>query len=207
MIKDIKELKEKCEKLGIELPFSNNIEALKQGLRIGEKDLANRIAIQPMEGCDGEPNGAVSTLTERRYKRFAESGAAMIWFEATAVVPEGRANPRQLYINEHTKDSFKVLVDKIKEISIKANGFEPMIICQLTHSGRHSKPNGKPEPLTAYRNPVFEKAQGIENPPVLSDDYLDALPQKFAKAAMLAEDCGNENTQATNQRWLGVLCP
>ena len=31
--------------------------------------------------------------------RAAKGGAGTIWFEATAVMKEGRANPRQLYIN------------------------------------------------------------------------------------------------------------
>jgi NADPH2 dehydrogenase len=49
-----------------------------------------------MEGCDGTLEGAPDELTFRRYRRFGAGGAKLIWGEATAVLPEARANPRQL---------------------------------------------------------------------------------------------------------------
>ena len=143
-----------------------------------------------MEGCDGTPEGAIDTLTRRRYIRFAKSGAGIIWFEATAVCNEGRANPRQLFLNENTKDSFKSLIKEIKEVSLKENGFEPVIIVQLTHSGRFSKPNGTPEPIVAYRNAHWEI--GKENQPyiVATDEYLKTIPGKYSVASKLAEEVG-----------------
>ena len=39
-------------------------------------------------------------LTLRRYDRFARSGAGLIWAEAVAITPEGRANPRQLWLTK-----------------------------------------------------------------------------------------------------------
>ena len=45
------------------------------------------------------PTAAPGELTFRRYRRFGAGGAKLIWGEAAAVVPEGRANPRQLVIN------------------------------------------------------------------------------------------------------------
>ena len=80
-----------------------------------------------MEGCDGTYDGGVDELTRRRYLRFAESGAGIIWFEATAVCPEGRANPRQLYINENTKASFKSLVEEVKALVKELAPFEEVI--------------------------------------------------------------------------------
>ena len=150
----------------------------------------NRIVFHPMEGCDGTPDGAVDELTRRRYLRFAKSGAGIIWFEATAVTNEGRANPRQLFLNEKTKDSFKSLINEIKEVSLKENGFEPIIIVQLTHSGRFSKPNGTPEPIVAYRNSHWEI--GKENQPyvIATDDYCKTIPQKYYDAAILAKEVG-----------------
>lgn len=152
--------------------------------------LPNRVVFQPMEGCDGTKNGGVDELTRRRYLRFAKSGAGIIWFEATAVTPEGRANPRQLYINEETVGSFKSLVAQIKRMSLEENGFEPLVIVQLTHSGRFSKPNGTPEPIVAYRNELWEK--GRENQPytVAEDGYLSSVSASYAAAAKLAMDAG-----------------
>lgn len=150
----------------------------------------NRILFQPMEGCDGTTDGAVDELTFRRYMRFAEGAPGIIWFEATAVCNEGRANPRQLYINERTVDNFRKLVSAIKAKSAELHGFEPVMIVQLTHSGRYSKPHGTSEPIVAYRNSLWEK--GRENQPftVATDEYLSTIPEMYSKAARLALEAG-----------------
>ena len=159
-------------------------------LTIHNKTIKNRVVFHPMEGCDGTFEGAVDELTRRRYMRFAKSGAGIIWFEATAVSAEGRANPRQLFLNESTKESFKALVKEIKETAIAENGFAPVIIVQLTHSGRFSKPDGVPKPIVAYRNSHWEI--GKENQPyvIASDDYCKTVPEKYYNAARLAEEVG-----------------
>ncbi len=150
----------------------------------------NRVLFQPMEGCDGNSDGDVHILTIRRYLRFVEGAPGIIWFEATAVCNEGRANPRQLYINDDTVGGFKAIVSEIKRKSKELHGFEPLVIVQLTHSGRYSKPNGTPEPIVAYRNELWEK--GKENQPfnVATDEYLDTIPAMYAKAAKLALEAG-----------------
>lgn len=166
----------------------NNI--LSTPLKIYNKSINNRILFQPMEGCDGTFAGAVDELTRRRYLRFVQGGPGIIWFEATAVCNEGRANPRQLYINEETFDSFRSLVSEIKKKSLELNGFEPVIIVQLTHSGRYSKPNGTPEPIVAYRNDLWEKGKEDQPFTVASDEYLKSIPSMYAKASKLALDAG-----------------
>ena len=70
---------------------------LRQPLHRGPFRIGNRIAVQPMEGWDGTPDGAPSENTVRRWQRFGRSGAKLIWGgEAVAVSHEGRANPNQL---------------------------------------------------------------------------------------------------------------
>ncbi len=154
------------------------------------RKINNRILFQPMEGCDGTADGAVGELTRRRYMRFAEGAPGIIWFEATAVCNEGRANPRQLFINENTLDSFKSIVSEIKAKSMQLYGFEPIIIVQLTHSGRYSKPNGTPEPIVAYRNSLWEKGRESQPFTVASDEYLATIPDMYSKAAKLALEAG-----------------
>ncbi len=163
---------------------------INEEIKIYGKTVKNRVVFQPMEGCDGELDGSPSELTRRRYLRFAESGAGIIWFEATAVSTECRANPRQLHINENNKDSFKSLVAEIKSKAKEKNGFEPLIIMQATNSGRWSKPNGTPEPIVAYRNPLWEK--GKENQPyvIATDEYCDSIVEKYGTAAKLASYAG-----------------
>ena len=154
------------------------------------KTAANRILFQPMEGCDGTTDGALGELTFRRYLRFVEGAPGIIWFEATAVCNEGRANPRQLYINENTVESFKSVVAQIKAKSLELHGFEPVMIVQLTHSGRYSKPNGTPEPIVAYRNENWEKGKEDQPFTVATDEYLATIPAMYSEAAKLALEAG-----------------
>lgn len=178
----------KNEKL--EIPYSDNLKILDTPVKLSQKTIPNRIAIQPMEGCDGTYEGAIDELTHRRYLRFAKSGAGVIWFEATAVANEGRANPRQLFLNEKTLDSFKKLIFEVRETAYKETKTEPVLIMQATHSGRYSKPNGVPEPLIAYNKPIFEGDNPISSDRILSDDYLKALEEKYAVSAKLAQEAG-----------------
>lgn len=178
------------EELGTELPFSKSTQVLASPITVGNRAIKNRLVCQAMEGCDGEADGRPGPLTERRYDRFARGGAGLIWFEATAVMKEGRANPRQLYITDQNLDSFKRQVESIKETGLRENGFEPTVIMQATHSGRYSKPNGVPEPIIAYNNPLFEKDSPISKDRIATDEYLDRVKDALVKGAELAERAG-----------------
>lgn len=178
------------KELRTRLPFSEDVGILGEELKIGNKVFKNRLACQAMEGCDGTLDGSPDTLTKRRYERFAKGGAGLIWFEATACLKEGRANPRQLFICENNLDDFKRQVEEIKETAFKENGFEPVVIMQNTHSGRYSKPNGTPEPLIAYSNPIFEKDNPISKDRIVSDEYLDKVKEALIGASRLAEKAG-----------------
>jgi len=187
----MEEIKSKIDELGLcNLPLSEDVSCLAESVKIGNTTVPNRIAIQPMEGCDGTATGEPDELTIRRYDRFAESGAGLVWAEAVAIVEEGRANPRQLFITENNIDAFKRMNDRIREISMKKNGFSPIIIMQATHSGRYSKPTGTPAPLIAYNNPLFEGENPIDKSRIISDDKLFALEEQYGKAAKMAEEAG-----------------
>ena len=188
---NLTELSQELSELGLNnLPLCEDTDILTKEFSHGDLTFKNRFVIQPMEGCDGMKDGSPDELTIRRYERFAKSGAALIWAEAVALMPEGRANPRQLYINSSNLDSFKRLNDRIKEISLKENGFEPIIIMQATHSGRYSKPEGTPAPIIAYNNPVFEKDNPIDSSRIISDDKLFQLEEAYGDGAILAQKAG-----------------
>ena len=187
---DYKFFEEQNKELHTFLPYSQDVSVLGEKVKIGTKTVANRLACQPMEGCDGTADGAPDELTIRRYRRFAEGGSGVIWFEATACCEEGRANPRQLWITEKNLDTYKRVVEEIREISRKKNGFEPLIIMQDTHSGRYSKPHGKAEPIIAYNNPVFEGDKPIDQSCIISDEGLDQVKENMISAALLAEKAG-----------------
>mgnify|MGYP001624435053 CR=1 FL=1 len=189
--KDLTQLRAELERLGISLPLSENLACLQEPLTLQDgHTVQGRIAIQPMEGCDGNADGSPAELTLRRYRRFAGSGAGLIWAEAVAVTPEGRANPRQLWLTEDNLDAFKAMTEQIREISLKENGFAPLIILQATHSGRYSKPTGTPAPIIAYQNPLFEKDAPIDPARIITDDRLKELEEAYGKTARLAEAAG-----------------
>lgn len=151
--KTMDEISARAAGLNAFMPMSEDLSPLFQPLKIGSHLAQNRIAFQPMEGTDGIGDGAPGELTIRRYQRFAKAGPGLIWFEAVATVPEGRASAHQLYLTEQNLDAFRRLVDEMREISIRENGYAPVIIMQATNSGRYSKPHGYPEPMIAYHCP------------------------------------------------------
>ena len=176
--------------LALQLPQTTDVSILKQPLELSGKTVHNRLLCQAMEGCDGTWEGKPSELTRRRYLRLARGGAGVIWFEATAVLKDGRANPRQLYISEENLDAFKALVAEIKEAGRKANGYAPLLIMQATHSGRYSKPQGTPAPLIAYHNPILEKNNPIDDSRILSDADIDRIQEALIQGACLAQEAG-----------------
>ena len=172
------------------LPYRDSTAILSTPCRTAGHTLPNRIVYQPMEGCDGSGDGTPGELTVRRYCRFAHGGPGLIWFEATAILPQARANPRQMMLTEKNRDAYKRLLSEMREISVRENGYAPLIICQLTHSGRYSKPNGYPEPLVAQHRPLFEGDRPLSEDRILTDDDLAALPERYAHAARLAAEVG-----------------
>ncbi len=174
----------------IGLPYTEDISVLSEKVKIGEREVPNRLVCQAMEGCDGNFDGTPGELTERKYLRLARGGAGLIWYEATALISASRANPRQLMIHRGNLDAFKRLNDKIREESIKANGYAPLVIMQATHSGRYSKPEGKPAPIIAYNNPIFEGDNPIDKSRIITDAELDEVKEKLIESATLAREAG-----------------
>ena len=152
---------------------------------IGEKSLPNRVVLQPMEGCDCNTDGSPSELTRQKYIKAAKSGAGMIWFEANAVCPEGRTNSRQMMLTKENVLAFKMLLEEMRAIAEKERGILPIFVLQLTHSGRQSI-----VPMIAYRHPVYEERRPVTDENIVSDEYLDTLPEKYVASAKLAVEAG-----------------
>ena len=159
----------------------------------GERQVGNRFAVLPMEGWDGGRDGTVTDLVRRRWRRFGESGAKLVWGgEAVAVTHDGRANPRQLVIDAGTVDGLAALRTELVDEHVSAHGGAGDLVVglQLTHSGRWARPDGTPEPRIAHHHPVLDERVPAAATRVLSDDDLDALVERFADAAALAADAG-----------------
>ncbi len=180
------ELLATAAEVGVNIPVSHDTDILARPVKIRSVEAKNSLAVHPMEGFDGTPEGAPDELTFRRYDRFASGGAGLFWFEATAVCPEGRSSRRQLWINDGNLDVYKRIVEQIHEKS----GGAP-VICQLTHSGRFSKPDNTPVPIIAYHNPYLNEKFNIPaDYPTATDDYLDSLHDSYMNAAALAKKAG-----------------
>src|SRR5437899_9320510 len=117
--------------LGHEIALSADLAALFQPVAIGTLTAGNRLLVQPMEGCDGTLDGRPDELTFRRYRRFGAGGAKLIWGEATAVVEEGRANSRQLLINEQTAPDLERMLRECRTAHREACGQDDDLIVGL----------------------------------------------------------------------------
>ncbi|WP_296523242.1 hypothetical protein [Rhodoplanes sp.] len=161
------------------------------GLTIG-----HRIGMHPMEGWDCERDGRPSEHTKRRWQRFGQSGAKLIWGgEACAVRFDGRANPKQLYMAEHTQAGIAELRQLLIDEHLKATGDDKglFIGLQLTHSGRFCKPNDnrKFESIVAYNHPILDRKFGYpKDRPPISDDEIKRLIEDYVVAAKRAQQCG-----------------
>jgi 2,4-dienoyl-CoA reductase-like NADH-dependent reductase (Old Yellow Enzyme family) len=158
---------------------------INETFRIGTHLLPNRVVLQPMEGCDCNGDGSPSELTMEKYRRAARSGAGLVWFEANAVCPEGRTNPRQMMLTAENAPRFASFLKELREIALAECGIRPIFILQLTHSGRQSI-----TPMIAYRHPLYEARRPADDTQIVSDEYLAALPAKYAASARLAVSVG-----------------
>lgn len=175
-------------------PVRGDASPLSQPLQMDGFTVGNRFAVQPMEGWDGTLDGRPSELTLRRWRRFGSSGAKLIWGgEAVAVQHDGRANPNQLVLNEHTRDDIARLREALVQEHRKATGSTDglLIGLQLTHSGRYSRPNDRPEPRILYHHPILDRRLNLPSDyPLLSDDEVCQIIDSFVQAAKLAYQIG-----------------
>jgi 2,4-dienoyl-CoA reductase-like NADH-dependent reductase (Old Yellow Enzyme family) len=187
--------------LGLDLQFEpkmsvGDASALRGSLPFNGRVIGNRWAVQPMEGWDGTREGGVTEPMLRRWQRFGESGAKMIWGgEAMAVRPEGRANPNQLILNERNKPGIAQLRKALLEAHRERYGRTDDLLLgfQLTHSGRFCRPSDRHrgEPRVAFRHPLLDqKFKVTSDAQVLTDDELRRLVDDYAAAARIAADIG-----------------
>ena len=186
----VDEFRQHCAELGIEIPIDDHVDsagALAQSVEIrdgasGSLTAPNRFAVLPMEGWDGATDGHPTELVRRRWQRIGASGCGLVWGEATAVRPDGRANPNQLILDDRTVDEIadlRALLDPSQVTGL-----------QLTHSGRWSRPEGTPSPRTAYSHPLLDRRVDVDSRAVFSDGELDELAEEYVDAAVLAQQAG-----------------
>ena len=200
-LRDTARFQEHLRSLGLGIPCDLDLargaeSPLSQPLVTGDIKVGNRLAIHPMEGWDGTADGNPSESTMRRWKRFGQSGAKLIWGgEAVAVRHDGRANPNQLVIAPHTlKGLAQLRAGLIHEHRRATGSVEGLLVgLQLTHSGRYCVPNTKdqPEPRILYHHPLLDRRLKLPaDYPVLTDGEIAGIIEAFHRAARLAGELG-----------------
>ena len=203
-LKTVTDFRKHVASLGIDLPCEDAIvtgaaSPIAQpipAITVNGKTIGNRYAVQPMEGWDGTTSGGVTDDVLRRWRRFGESGAKLIFGgEAMAVRPDGRANPRQLIINAQNKGGLAALRETLVAAHNERYGDPDGLVIgfQLTHSGRFCKPNdnSRMEPRVAYRHPILDRKFNVtSDDQVWSDGEIEQLIGDYVKAAGIAWDIG-----------------
>ncbi|HEV2603689.1 MAG TPA: hypothetical protein VGU24_08535 [Microvirga sp.] len=187
--------------VGVDMPCDDIVASgptspLAQPITCDGLTIGHRLGINPMEGWDGELDGNPSENTRRRWQRFGLSGGKMIWGgEAVAVRPDGRANPNQLYLADHTERG----IGELREILIRAHreavGDDAGLVIglQLTHSGRFCKPSDHKrfEAQILYNHPLLDRKFGYPaERPVMTDDEIRRLIEDYVRAAKQAQRLG-----------------
>jgi NADPH2 dehydrogenase len=200
-LKSVDDFRQHVQGLGIQLPLADAVTSgasspFLKPIRWGDRLVGNRIAIHPMEGWDGTTTGGSTEPMIRRWTRFGESGAKLIWGgEAMAVRADGRANPNQLIINKINQSD----IAGLREVLIRAHkqqvgSVDDLVIgFQLTHSGRFCRPNDKKkwEPRVAYRHPILDSRFSVtSDSQVWTDAQLEELIEDYVVAAKIAQEAG-----------------
>jgi len=170
---------------------------LAEPIAVGGATVGNRWCIHPMEGWDATTDGRPTETLLRRWRRFGESGAKLIWGgEAVAVVAEGRANPNQLLAPACGEKGLAKLLTTVQECHRQRyqSDADLLVALQLTHSGRFSRPTPSgPSPRLAYHHPLLDGRHAI-NPDdtacVLTDDDVERLIDAYVAAAQSAAAAG-----------------
>ena len=195
-------LREHLATLGAPIPLDDRACSAAEGsplaapLPLGDRVAGNRFCIHPMEGWDATETGLPTDTLLRRWRRFGESGAALVWGgEAVAVVPEGRANPRQLLAPSLGRDGLRLLLDTVRSAHRDAHGDDRALVValQLTHSGRFSQPlPGPRQPRVAFRHPLLDARHGVASGAdcVIGDTEIESLVDAYVAAARDACDSG-----------------
>jgi len=200
-LKTLEEFRSYLRKLNVDIPIDEVVEhtsdaALAQPIEWKGRLIGNRFCVLPMEGWDGTEDGRPTELTRRRWRNFGLSGAKLIFGgEAVAVRHEGRANPRQLLMNDENASSIGSLCAELRNAHQQSFGSTKDLVIglQLTHSGRFSspEPDWKPRPRILYHHATLDRKHNLgPEYPLITDTEIREWIDDYVHAASLARDAG-----------------
>jgi 2,4-dienoyl-CoA reductase-like NADH-dependent reductase (Old Yellow Enzyme family) len=169
-------------------------------ISVGDLTLSNRIVIAPMCQYSAE-DGRMTDWHAMHLGQLAQSGAALLTIEATAVTPEGRISYADVGLwDDETEQAMAKVLESVRRWS------DMPIAIQLAHAGRKAStakpwdggaqiapdaPNGW-QTVSASDLPF----ESHENPPVALDkDGLARIRDAFAEAARRSARLGIDAVQ------------
>ena len=179
----------------IEIPINEDLSALHRRHKVGKKEIPNSLAVHPCEGFDGTREGNPTDSVFRRYRRYAEGGSGLIWFESFGVTTDGKDGkdgPNQLMMEKKNISSVAELIRKTDEAAVNKFGVDnrPYKVIQLSHSGRRSvDEHWYPRPIVGGKNPVFDGSQ-LGETIIASDEYIEKMVEKYIQSAENAMEAG-----------------
>ncbi len=180
------DFREEAARLGL-VPPGDPGRVLGRPTVIAGTALSNRICALPMEGWDGDPSGAPTELTRMRWKRYGDSGAALVWGEAAAVSLEARSHPEQLVLSEENLGGFEELARLARKGGGRSGGEGRLVGIQLAHGGRLARPR----PAPVFHDPWLDGLTGLDPAaPLLTDGEIEGIVEDFTAAAIRAAGAG-----------------
>jgi len=149
-------------------------EMISKPIPVGNKTAPNRIVFQPMECNDADASGDPSELSIKRYRRFAEGGAGIIFTESVTLTSESRARKSQMAITEKNAEGLAGLVKSMREVNS-----ESLILFQLNQSGRLSE--------VAFSKVISVYPTGDPDIHVLTEKEIEETGDNFVKAVVIAK--------------------
>ncbi len=147
-------------------------------IKLGNRTLENRFALNAMECNDADEYGNPTKRTYERYSRYFEENAGLIDLEAITVTYESRGRLMQLSVEPHNQKALTAFVKEMKRINDK-----PLFVWQITNSGELRDP-------TFSRRVTVKPLQGYKNANLLSEEEVDGIIDKFVLGAKIAHDGG-----------------
>ena len=144
---------------------------------VGKKTAPNRIVFQPMECNDADSSGDPSDLTIKRYRRFAEGGAGIIFSESFTLTTESRARKSQMSITAQNSEGLARLIKEMREVNQ-----DSLILFQLNQTGRLSE--------AAFSKVLTVYPTGEADIHVLTEEEIEEIGSNFVKAAVIAKQVG-----------------
>ncbi len=120
-LRTVNDFRSRLTELGVQLPCDDDLISAANGsplaapLQLGRLTVGNRWCIHRWKAGTPIVTARRRELTLRRWARFGQSGAKLIWGgEAAAVRPDGRANPNQTLATANNEAGLRNLLETLK---------------------------------------------------------------------------------------------